>query len=96
MARAFLTRSNDDDDDHLMANIASREHELASYDANIAIYDDQLKSMSRIPDAIPDGLLSFRGKTNEQIIAMGATDEQAHPARDPQSHARRGRDVTRP
>lgn len=80
MARTFLTRSSDDEDDHIVANIASREEELSSYDANIAIYTQQLASLTEVPEKIPAELERFKGKTNEQIFALGATPEEAAAA----------------
>lgn len=80
MARTFLTRNSKDADDHIVENIASREEELSAYDANIAIYTQQLASLTGVPDKLPAELERFKGKTNEQIFALGATSEEATAA----------------
>lgn len=79
MAREFLTRNQDDDDDHLMQAIASREAELACYDCNVDIYCCQIESMGEVKE-LPPTLASLKGKTNEQLIAMGVTTEHAELA----------------
>ena len=80
MAREFLTRNADDEDDHIMANIESREAELAAYDANIAIYTQQLAALSAVPEKMPENLERFKSKPNEMIYALGATPEEAAAA----------------
>ncbi len=45
MAREFLTRTTNDDDDNIMNAIVNREQELAAYDANIDSYTEQLARM---------------------------------------------------
>lgn len=82
MAREFLTRTQNDDDDHIAANIASREAELAAYDANIVLYTQQLAALTDVPETIPTELERFKGKANEQIFALGATAEEAASASD--------------
>lgn len=80
MAREFLTRDADADDDHIMESIAAREQELASYDANVDIYATQaatLKADDSFPNKMPAELAALKGKTNEQIKAMGVTDDDA-------------------
>lgn len=76
MARSFLTRKADDDDDHLAEYIASREQELSCYYTNIQLYADQIAAMSDLPDDLEGDLAKFKGKQAEQIQTMGATPEQ--------------------
>lgn len=77
MPRNFLTLSNDDVDDKLIEAIAGREQELASYDANIEAYASMLADMdAELPAQWPSELLKFKGKSSEQIYAIGGTDEQ--------------------
>lgn len=76
MARVFLTRKADDDDDHLAENISSREQELSCYYTNIQSYTEQIAAMSDLPDDLVDDLAKFKGKQAEQIQAMGATQKQ--------------------
>lgn len=76
MARSFLTRSANDDDDHLAENIASREQELSCYYTNIQSYTEQIAAMSDLPDELEGDLAKFKGKQAEQIQTMGATPEQ--------------------
>lgn len=45
MARAFLTRTQDDEDEQVAANIIGREAEIADYDRNIASFTHQLESL---------------------------------------------------
>lgn len=71
MTRQFLTRMNDDDDDHLAANIASREQELACYDTNIAMFEAQLAALTGIPDTLPAEMQALKGRTPEQVFAIG-------------------------
>lgn len=80
MAREFITRDQDADDDLIMESIAAREQELGSYDANVTIYEQQattLKADESFPNKMPDELASLKGKTNEQIKAMGVSDADA-------------------
>lgn len=81
MAREFLTRSADDDDDHIAANIQSREQELACYYANIQSYTEQIAALSSLPDSLPPEMQVYVGKSAEQLRPLGATDEQAELAR---------------
>ena len=76
MARTFLTRSSNDDDDHVAENISGREQELWCYYTNIQSYTEQIAAMSDLPDDLVDDLAKFKGKQAEQIQAMGATPEQ--------------------
>ena len=46
MARQFLTRDQDDDDDLIAAQIAGRESELAGYDLNISSLNLQLEGIA--------------------------------------------------
>jgi hypothetical protein len=80
MPRTFLTLTADDRDDALADAISSRERELASYDANIENYTSQLESLAALPVEWPEELVRFRGKQNEQLLAMGATEAQAAAA----------------
>lgn len=80
MAREFITRDQDHDDDLIMESIAAREQELASYDANVEIYTAQiatLKADNSFPNEMPAELASLKGKNNEQIKAMGVSDADA-------------------
>lgn len=76
MAKIFLTRDANDDDDHVAENIASREQELSCYYTNIQSYTQQIAAMSDLPDDLPDDLAKFKGKQAETIQSMGATPEQ--------------------
>lgn len=76
MAKIFLTRNANDDDDHLAENIAGREKELSCYYTNIQSYTDQIAAMSDLPDDLEGDLAKFKGKQAEQIQTMGATQEQ--------------------
>lgn len=76
MARVFLTRDANDDDDHVAENISSREQELSCYYTNIQSYTEQIAAMSDLPDDLVGDLAKFKGKQAEQIQAMGATAEQ--------------------
>lgn len=81
--REFITRSADHDDDLLMESIAARESELASYDANVAIYETQcatLKADGSFPNEMPAELAALKGKTNEQLMAMGVPEADAETA----------------
>lgn len=80
MARQFLTRGQDDEDDHIMEAIASREAELACYDCNVEIYASQIEALADVPSSLPKNLAPLKGKTNEQIVALGATTEDATAA----------------
>lgn len=76
--RAFLFRSDDDRLDDLMDAIAGREHELASYDANIESYTEQIAAMNGVlPNEWPEELVKFKGRSNEQVFLIGLTGEQA-------------------
>lgn len=80
MSRHFITRDHDADDDHIMESIAAREQELASYDANVDIYATQivtLKADKSFPNEMPAEMAALKGKTNEQIKAMGVSDADA-------------------
>lgn len=76
MARVFLTRDANDNDDHVAENIASREQELSCYYTNIQSYTQQIAAMSDLPDDLVDDLAKFKGKQAETIQSMGATPEQ--------------------
>ena len=76
MARAFLTRTKDDEHDAVVEAVAGRENELASYDANVAAYEQQLVEMAALPLEWPVELAKFRGKASEQLAAMGGTDAE--------------------
>lgn len=75
--RVFLTRTEEDDDDHIMEAIASREQELAMYDTNIDSYTEQLAMITDVPEDLTGGLERYKGKANEQIILAGANTEDA-------------------
>jgi hypothetical protein len=75
--RNFLTRTKEDDHDAVMDAVHGRENELASYDANVEGYTQQLTVMdAELPKEWPKGLLKFKGKTNEQLFAIGGTTEE--------------------
>lgn len=75
MARAFLTRTNTDDHDLIIEAVAGRENELASYDRNVAGYEQQLSTLNAaLPADWPAALVKFKGKANETIAAMGGSD----------------------
>lgn len=76
--RAFLFRSAEDQIDNLMDALVGREHELASYDANIENYTAQLAVMdAELPSEWPEELTKFKGLSNEQVFLMGAAGETA-------------------
>lgn len=76
MARNFITRSEDDEHDAVMDALHGRENELASYDANVEGYTKQIAAMdAELPAVWPEALLKFKGKSNEQIHAIGGSME---------------------
>ncbi len=76
--RNFITRTEADEHDAVMDAIAGRENELASYDANVEGYTKQIAAMNAaLPAEWPAELAKFKGKSNEQIFAMGASDADA-------------------
>lgn len=76
MPRNFLTRTEDDEHDATMDALHGRENELASYDANVEGYTQQLAAMdAELPKVWPDGLAKYRGKSNEQIYAISGSTE---------------------
>ena len=79
MARAFLTRTPDDDDDLIMESIASREQELASYDANVTVYLDQIAALDAagVPLEMPPALAHFKGMPNEEVLRAGVSEADA-------------------
>ena len=77
MARAFLTRSLTDEHDAVVEAVAGRENELASYDSNVAGYQQQLATLNvTLPADWPPELVKFKGKASEQLAAMGGTDAE--------------------
>ena len=75
MARTFLTRNTADDHDSIIEAVAGRENELASYDRNVAGYEQQLATLNAtLPNDWPAELVKFKGKANEQIAAIGGSD----------------------
>lgn len=73
MNRKFLTRSVQDEIDAVMDAVAGRENELASYDANIEAYTQQLATLdATLPIEWPADLLKYRGRSNEEIVCSGA------------------------
>jgi len=78
MPRNFMTRTEADEHDAVMDAVAGRENELASYDANVAGYEKQITAMNAaLPAEWPAELAKYKGKSNEQIFAMGAADADA-------------------
>lgn len=76
MSREFLTRTEDDEHDATMDALHGRENELASYDANIEGYTQQLAVMDeKLPKTWPNELEKFKGKSNEQIYVIGGSME---------------------
>lgn len=72
--RNFLTLNEDDEHDAIMDAVHGRENELRSYDANVEGYEKQLVAMNaELPADWPAELLKFKGKSNEQIHAIGGT-----------------------
>lgn len=76
MARNFLTRSEIDAEDSIVDALAGRENELASYDANIDAYTQQLVAMDAVLPSTWDGLEQYKGKSGEQVFTIGGTPEQ--------------------
>ena len=73
MPRQFLTRSETDEHDAIIEAVAGRENELASYDANVDAYTQQLTAMDLALPATWIGLEQYQGKSAEQIFAIGGT-----------------------
>lgn len=81
MNRKFLTRSVQDEIDAVMDAVAGRENELASYDANIEAYTQQLATLdATLPIEWPADLLKYRGRSNEEIVCSGAVESEASTA----------------
>ena len=80
MARKFITRVDDDHDSELAQSIADRENELASYYRNIESYTAQLEAMSDVEQEWPAELVRFRGKSNDQIMVLDVSPEDAEKA----------------
>ena len=77
MARAFLTRNPADEHDAVVEAVAGRENELASYDSNVAGYEQQLATLNAaLPADWPPELVKFKGRASEQLAAMGGTDAE--------------------
>jgi hypothetical protein len=78
MPRQFLTRTEADEHDAVMEALAGRENELASYDANVVSYAQQLVGMdATLPPEWPAELVRLQGKSNEQIFAIGTRGDDA-------------------
>lgn len=74
--RNFMTRDSIKEEDAIVDAVAGRENELASYDANIESYTRQLVALdAALPAEWPPNLAPFRGKSNEQIFAIGGSKE---------------------
>lgn len=77
MARAFLTRTPDDDHDAVVEALAGRENELASYDSNVEGYQQQLATMNlTLPADWPAELIKFKGRASEQLAVIGGSDSE--------------------
>ena len=75
----FLTRSASVSEDELARAVIDRENSLASYQANLDGYKQQIAALQDLPPW-PNNLLQFKGKQNEQLLAMGASAEEAQLA----------------
>lgn len=75
MARVFLTRTQNDQDDEIAAAIISREAELANYDLNQESLASQLLSYSDLEQNWPEHLLPLKNKAGEQQAASDFSDD---------------------
>lgn len=75
MARQFLTRNSNDQDDEIAAAIIGREAELANYDLNQESLANQLESFKDLQETWPGNLLPLKNKAGEQQAASDFSDE---------------------
>lgn len=75
MARVFLSRNQDDQDDEIANAIISREAELANYDLNQESLAHQIEAFNDLSETWPEHLLPLKNKAGEQQAASDFTDE---------------------